>query len=151
MLYMKSTSANDGSYRLTVSFALGTNADTDTVNVNNRVQTALPQLPQEIQRQGYHRPASNPLRSCSSSVSPATKHDSLFIANYITINVLDENLAHSWRRPGAAFRAPEVFDARCGTTSQRLNSLNVSPSDVAAAHRGAERAGADRPHRRARR
>ena len=45
-LYMKSTSGNDGSYNLTVSFALGTNPDIDTVNVNNRVQTALSQLPQ---------------------------------------------------------------------------------------------------------
>ncbi len=37
-LYMKSTSGNDGSYTLTVSFALGTNPDINTVNVNNRVQ-----------------------------------------------------------------------------------------------------------------
>src|SRR5260221_10868936 len=43
MLYMKSTSGNDGSYNLAVSFALGTNPDIDTVNVNNRVQTALSQ------------------------------------------------------------------------------------------------------------
>ena len=49
MIYMKSTSGNDGSYNLTVSFALGTNPDTDTVNVNNRVQTALPQLPAAVQ------------------------------------------------------------------------------------------------------
>src|SRR6201996_2848969 len=46
MIYMKSTSGNDGSYSLTVSFAVGTNPDTATVNVNNRVQTAIPQLPQ---------------------------------------------------------------------------------------------------------
>jgi len=49
-LYMKLTSANDGSYNLTISFAGGTNPDVDAVDVNNRVQTALPQLPQEIQR-----------------------------------------------------------------------------------------------------
>ena len=39
MIYMKSTSGNDGSYNLTVSFALGTDPDINTVNVNNRVQT----------------------------------------------------------------------------------------------------------------
>ena len=50
MIYMKSTSGNDGSYSLTVSFALGTNPDINTVNVNNRVQTALSQLPPEVQR-----------------------------------------------------------------------------------------------------
>jgi len=41
MIYMKSSSGNDGSYGLTVSFELGTNPDIDTVNVNNRVQQAL--------------------------------------------------------------------------------------------------------------
>ena len=46
-IYMKSTSGNDGSYNLTVSFELGTNPDIDTVNVNNRVQTALAQLPRD--------------------------------------------------------------------------------------------------------
>ena len=48
MIYMKSTSGNDGSYTLNVSFELGTNPDINTVNVNNRVQTALAQLPQEV-------------------------------------------------------------------------------------------------------
>src|SRR5260221_14766582 len=49
MIYMKSTSVNDGNYNLTGSFAVGTNADTGTVNVNNRVQSAIPQLPQAVQ------------------------------------------------------------------------------------------------------
>ena len=42
MIYMRSTSANDGTYNLTVSFALGSDPDINTVNVNNRVQTASP-------------------------------------------------------------------------------------------------------------
>jgi hydrophobe/amphiphile efflux-1 (HAE1) family protein len=131
MLYMKSTSANDGSYRLTVSFALGTNADTDTVNVNNRVQTALPQLPQEIQRQGIT------VRKQSSAILQfigfsSDKHDSLFIANYMTINVLDEIS----RIPGvgqAQLFARLKYSMRVWYDVQRLISLNVSPSDVAAA------------------
>jgi multidrug efflux pump subunit AcrB len=52
MIYMKSTSGNDGSYNLTVSFALGSDPDINTVNVNNRVQTILTQLPPEVQRGG---------------------------------------------------------------------------------------------------
>ena len=51
-IYMKSNSGNDGSYALTVSFALGSDPDIDTVNVNNRVQTALSQLPVEVQLEG---------------------------------------------------------------------------------------------------
>ena len=50
MIYMKSNSANDGSYTLTVSFELGTNPDIDAVNVNNRVQQAIARLPPEVQR-----------------------------------------------------------------------------------------------------
>ncbi len=52
MLYMKSTSGNDGSYTLTVTFAVGTDPDINTVNVQNRVSQALSQLPQEVQQQG---------------------------------------------------------------------------------------------------
>ena len=52
MIYMKSTSAGDGSYTLTVSFEVGSDPDLDTVNVTNRVNQALAQLPPEVQRNG---------------------------------------------------------------------------------------------------
>ena len=55
MLYMSSTSASDGSYTLTVTFDVGTDIDIAQVLVQNRVQIALPQLPQEVQRQGSSR------------------------------------------------------------------------------------------------
>src|SRR5579883_2930703 len=49
MINMKSTRGDDGSYTMTASFEFGTNPDINTVNVNNRVQTALSQLPPEVQ------------------------------------------------------------------------------------------------------
>ena len=52
MLYMKSTSGNDGSYTLTITFAVGTDPDLNTVNVQNRVSLAEAQLPQEVRSQG---------------------------------------------------------------------------------------------------
>jgi HAE1 family hydrophobic/amphiphilic exporter-1 len=52
MLYMQSTSGSDGSYTLNVTFALGTDPDINTVNVQNRVSLAEPQLPDEVTRQG---------------------------------------------------------------------------------------------------
>src|SRR5207342_2320574 len=52
MIYMKSVSGNDGSYSLLLSFELGTNADINTVNVNNRVQVALSKLPSDVRTQG---------------------------------------------------------------------------------------------------
>ncbi len=131
MLYMKSTSANDGSYNLTISFALGTNPDINTVNVNNRVQTALPQLPQEIQRQGMTvRKRSNSILQFIGFTSE--KHDTLYIANYITLNVLDEVS----RVPGvgqATLFARLRYSMRIWFDVQRLISLNLAPSDVAQA------------------
>jgi HAE1 family hydrophobic/amphiphilic exporter-1 len=53
-LYIKSTSGNDGSYTLTVSFAVGTNPDINTVNVQNWVSLVQPQLPEKVSRQGCH-------------------------------------------------------------------------------------------------
>src|SRR6187549_2604636 len=52
MLYMKSTSGNDGSYTLTVTFAVGTDPDLNSVKVQNRVGLAEPQLPSEVKATG---------------------------------------------------------------------------------------------------
>src|SRR5919112_1846104 len=51
-LYFQSASAADGSYSLTVTFALGTDPDINTVNVQNRISLAEPSLPEEVRRQG---------------------------------------------------------------------------------------------------
>src|SRR6202043_2795056 len=87
MIYMKSTSGNDGSYTLTVSFELGTDPDIDTVNVNNRVQTALAQLPQEVQLQGLTvQKKSTSILQFVTLYSETGNYDPLFITNYATIN-----------------------------------------------------------------
>src|SRR5262245_18397275 len=52
MIYMKSTSGNDGSYTLTVTFQVGTDPDLNNVKVQNRVGLAEAQLPAEVRSQG---------------------------------------------------------------------------------------------------
>ena len=52
MIYMNSVSANDGTYKLTVTFETGVDLDMANVLVQNRVATAIPKLPQEVQRMG---------------------------------------------------------------------------------------------------
>lgn len=52
MLYMESTSSNNGRYSLDVTFALGTDPDMNTVNVQNRINQISTQLPTEVQQQG---------------------------------------------------------------------------------------------------
>jgi hydrophobe/amphiphile efflux-1 (HAE1) family protein len=134
-LYMKSTSGNDGSYTLTVSFALGTNPDINTVNVNNRVQSALSQLPPEVQQQGLIvQKKSSAILQFIVLYSANGQQDPLFITNYAIINVLD---AIS-RTPGvgqASLFAKLNYSMRIWFDSQRLTSLNLAPSDVVAAIR----------------
>jgi hydrophobe/amphiphile efflux-1 (HAE1) family protein len=135
MLYMKSTSGNDGSYTLTVSFALGTNPDINTVNVNNRVQSALAQLPSEVQAQGLVvQKKSSAVLQFIVLYSKSGQQDPLFITNYAIINVLD---AIS-RTPGvgqATLFAKLNYSMRIWFDTQRLTSLNLAPSDVIAAIR----------------
>ena len=133
MLYMKSTNANDGTYNLTVSFALGTNPDIDTVNVNNRVQTALAQLPAEVQQEGLRvQKASSAILEFVNFFSKTGRQDTLFITNYVTISVLDEIS----RIPGvgqAQLFSRQLYSMRIWFDSQRLTNLNLSPGDVIAA------------------
>src|SRR6202030_2950694 len=90
MIYMKSVSGDDGSYTLTCSFELGTDPDINAVNVNNRVQIALSQLPPDVQKQGVTvKKKSSALLGVIAVYSPKHTHDPLFISNYVTINLLD--------------------------------------------------------------
>jgi hydrophobe/amphiphile efflux-1 (HAE1) family protein len=133
MLYMKSTNANDGTYNLTVSFALGTNPDIDTVNVNNRVQTALAELPQEVQQEGLVvQKASSAILEFVNFHSTNGKQDTLFITNYVTISVLDEIS----RIPGvgqAQLFSQQKYSMRIWFDTPRLTNLNLTPSDVISA------------------
>ena len=130
MIYMSSNSANDGTYTLSVSFALGTNPDIATVNVNNRVQSALARLPQEVQRAGVTvRKQSSAVLQFIAFRSDKEEHDPLFISNYVTINLLDR-LA---RVPGIGqvniFGAMD-YSMRIWFETDRLISLGLAPNDV---------------------
>jgi hydrophobe/amphiphile efflux-1 (HAE1) family protein len=134
-LYMKSTSGNDGSYTLTVSFALGTNPDINTVNVNNRVQTALSQLPPEVQQQGLVvQKKSSAILQFIVLYSSNGKQDPLFITNYAIINVLDA-ISRTAGVGQASLFAKLNYSMRIWFDTQRLTSLNLAPSDVIAAIR----------------
>jgi hydrophobe/amphiphile efflux-1 (HAE1) family protein len=133
MLYMKSTSGNDGSYSLTVSFALGSDPDIDTVNVNNRVQTALSQLPTEVQKQGLTvQKKSSAILQFIMLYSKNSKQDPLFITNYAIINVMD--VLSRIPGVGQAFLFGKLnYSMRIWFDTQRLNNLKLTPGDVIAA------------------
>src|ERR1700704_2879499 len=79
-LYYQSTSGADGSYSLTVTFALGTTPDINTVNVQNRAALAQPQLPAEVTRTGLTiRKRSAALLQVIELYSPKGSYDALYL------------------------------------------------------------------------
>jgi hydrophobe/amphiphile efflux-1 (HAE1) family protein len=130
MIYMKSVSGDDGSYTLTVSFELGTNPDINTVNVNNRVQIALSGLPQTVQQQGVTvKKKSSALLGVIALYSPKHTHDTLFLSNYVTINMLDPIRS----TPGvgdASLWGPQDYSMRVWVRTDRLTGLNLTTEDV---------------------
>ncbi|EAQ33804.1 putative multidrug-efflux transport protein [Nitrobacter sp. Nb-311A] len=130
MIYMKSSSGADGSYNLDVSFALGTDPDINTVNVNNRVQTAMASLPPEVQLQGLtvQKRTSSVLQFIT-LYSEGGKLDPLTITNYAIINVLDELSRISGVGQALLF-GRENYSMRIWFDTARLTSLGLGPSDV---------------------
>jgi hydrophobe/amphiphile efflux-1 (HAE1) family protein len=130
MIYMKSTSGDDGSYVLTASFELGTDPDINTVNVNNRVQVALASLPPEVQRQGVVvKKKSSALLGVIAVYSPKHTHDPLFLSNYVTINLLDQIKS----TPGvgdATLWGPQDYAMRAWVRTDRLTGLGLTTADI---------------------
>ncbi|MFI5364131.1 MAG: efflux RND transporter permease subunit [Candidatus Binatia bacterium] len=91
MLYMSSTSASDGSYKLTVTFDVGVDLNIAQVLVQNRVAIAEPQLPDEVKRQGLttKKQSTNIIMFVTLS-SPDGRYDSLYLSNYATLRIRDE-------------------------------------------------------------
>ncbi|MEM1303902.1 MAG: efflux RND transporter permease subunit, partial [Planctomycetota bacterium] len=96
MLYMSSVSSDDGSYTLTVTFAIGVDLDIATVLVQNRVAIAEPKLPEEVSRQGVttQKQSTQILQFISLTSDPSVpgseEFDDLYLANFATRNLKDE-------------------------------------------------------------
>lgn len=135
MIYMSSTSGSDGSYSLTVSFAVGTDPDIATVNVQNRVSAAEAQLPPEVRATGVTvRQAANASLLIISIYDKEGTLDDLFLSNYATINLVDPLK----RVPGigdVSVIGARDYSMRIVLDVDRLTSLNLTPTDVANALR----------------
>ena len=130
MLYMASTNANDGTYTLDVTFAVGTDVDLAQVLVQNRVNTAMPKLPEEVKREGVtvKKRAANILMFIALG-SPDERYDSLFIHNYITLRIKDELLRQKGVGDVNVFGA-EDYSMRVWLDPNRLKSMNLTTRDV---------------------
>ncbi len=132
MIYMSSKSANDGSYSLAVTFAVGTDGDQAQINVQNRVALATPRLPEEVTRRGVTvKKQSTSMLMVISVFSPEGAFDDIFLSNYSSINLRD---ALS-RVPGVsevAILGERAYGMRIWLDPQRLSSYGLMASDVIA-------------------
>ena len=130
MRYMKSTSANDGSYSLTVSFLLGTDPDIATVNVQNRANLATARLPEEVRRTGLTiSKVSTDLLQVFQFYSPDGSRDALFLSNFVTLNILDELKRVPGVGDASVFGARD-YAMRIWLDPEKLANFELSAQDV---------------------
>ena len=133
LLYFQSSSSSNGVTTITATFDVGTDIDKATFNINNRVQLATPRLPDEVRRNGVvvAKRSLNFLLVVALN-SPKGTHDSLFLSNYATQNVLDELK----RVPGAGdvivFGARD-YSMRLWLQPDKMARLGITTGDISAA------------------
>jgi HAE1 family hydrophobic/amphiphilic exporter-1 len=135
-IYMQSTSGSDGSYTLTVTFAIGTDLNTSLALVQNAVNSALPQLPQSVRSQGVNvKKVSTNILLIESLYSDDNRFSETFLSNYAIIN-LQNPLA---RLPGVG--QIQIFGAgpysmRVWLDPMKLKSNGLTATDVEKAIKG---------------
>lgn len=135
MIYMKSVGSSDGQLSLQVTFAGGTDIDLAAVQVQNRVATALPRLPEAVRALGVATAKSSPnLTMVVHVTSPQGEYDGFYLSNYVTLNVKDE-LA---RLPGVGqalvFGAGD-YSMRIWLDPEKVASRELTVGDIIAAIR----------------
>ena len=135
LLYMESQATTDGVLQLTVTFKIGTDIDLAETQVQNRVQRALPRLPEEVRQIGVVTQKSSPdLTMVVHIVSPDGRYDELYLRNYAVLNIKDG----LQRIPGIGqvfvFGAGD-YAMRVWVDPQKLAARNLTAADVVRALR----------------
>src|SRR5690348_5480370 len=135
MIYMVSQSNNDGSYQLTVTFKPGVNLNFAQVLVQNRINLALPQLPDVVKQAGVSTRKRTPdILMVVGLTSPHGRYDQLYLSNYATIKLKDE-LARVEGVGDVIQFGQQDYSMRLWLDPERLAELNMTAGDVAAAVR----------------
>jgi multidrug efflux pump len=130
MIYMYSQNSASGDTSLSIFFDIGTDADMAQINVQNRVNIALPQLPQEVQRTGVtvKKQTTNFLLIIDVQ-SPDGRYDEIFTSNYATINIVDELLRVDGVSEAQIVGARD-YSMRIWLRPDRLAQLELTTGDV---------------------
>jgi multidrug efflux pump len=133
MIYMNSSSSSTGNYTLNAFFKIGTDPERAQVDVQNRVNLALPQLPQSVQAQGIQvQKKSSAFMMVIAIYSPTERYDSTYIANYANIYVLDALKRIPGANQSSIFGIPD-YAMRIWLKADRMAQLAITASDVQSA------------------
>jgi HAE1 family hydrophobic/amphiphilic exporter-1/multidrug efflux pump len=133
MIYFSSSSSSNGQLTITATFEVGTDINNATILVNNRVQIAVPRLPDDVRRTGVvvqKRSLDILMAIALGSTDP--RYDTLFLSNYALINIVDELK----RLPGvgdATIFGARDYSMRVWMKPDRMAQLGVTTTDIAAA------------------
>ncbi|MGN0031058.1 MAG: efflux RND transporter permease subunit [Candidatus Gastranaerophilaceae bacterium] len=130
MIYMSSTSQN-GSYKLTLYFEVGSDPDMAVVNVQNQLQLVTPRLPEEVRRYGLSvkKSTGGPGLLMISVNSPHNSYDNLFISNYADIYIKDE-LARIKGVGSVSVFGSSNYSMRIWLNADKMASYGLSANDV---------------------
>ncbi|CUI03204.1 efflux RND transporter permease subunit [Massilia sp. P8910] len=135
MLYMSSQNTSDGSLTLTVTFKVGTNVEQAESQVQNRIQRALPRLPEEVRQIGVTAVKSSPnLTMVVHLVSPTGRYDDVYLRNYAVLNVKDQLARIQGMGETQLFGAGD-YAMRVWLDPQKVAARGMTASDIVAAVR----------------
>ncbi|MBE7712520.1 MAG: efflux RND transporter permease subunit [Cyanobacteria bacterium SIG26] len=133
MIYMSSSSQN-GSYKLTLYFEVGSDPDMAVINVQNQLQLVTPRLPEEVRRYGLSvkKSTGGPGLLMISITSPAGTYDNLFISNYADIYIKDE-LARIKGVGSVSVFGSSNYAMRVWLNADKMANYNLSVNEVSQA------------------
>lgn len=130
MIYLSSNATDTGAATITVTFDIGTDGDSNTVNTQNRVNWASAQLPEEVRRQSVIVKEKSPsMLLVIALFSPDGRYDDLFLSNYASIYLKDE-LA---RIPGVGevqLLGEHKYSMRIWLDPERMAGMNMTVDEV---------------------
>ena len=133
MIYMYSNATSSGYLTIGAVFEIGTDPDQATIDVNNKVQAATSKLPSEVTKMGVTvEQKSNSILQVIAMRSTSEKYDSVYVANYALLNVLDE-IKRIKGVGSASLFASQDYSMRIWLSPDKLADYNMTPQDVIAA------------------
>lgn len=135
LLYINSTSADSGAMSLSATFAIGTDPDQATIDVNNRVQQAMAKLPSVVQAQGVQvEKRSSSILQVITLSSPDNTYDAVFLSNYALVNIIDA-LNRTEGVGSAQLFGAKDYSIRVWLDPAKMADYDITTSEVAEAIR----------------